>query len=116
MDLRQRRRAFLRRAALWCAALVLIITSLSAFIRLSQAGLGCEPWPLCYGQSLRQAQSIDAQPAGDGAPVKVARLMHRVIATVALLGVVMMVVVCFSSRPRLAREGGLALVLSLIHI
>jgi cytochrome c oxidase assembly protein subunit 15 len=109
MDLSQRRQAFLHRVALWCAALVLVITSLSAFIRLSQAGLGCEPWPDCYGQALRTSQSLDTQSAGDGAPVKVARLTHRVIASVVLLGVILMVVASFASRPLLVREGALAL-------
>ena len=41
----------LRRLAWLCAVLVLAITSLSAFIRLSRAGLGCTPWPQCYTQS-----------------------------------------------------------------
>jgi cytochrome c oxidase assembly protein subunit 15 len=40
----QRRVSRLRKMAWLCAALVLAITSLSAFIRLSRAGLGCEPW------------------------------------------------------------------------
>ena len=66
MDLTQRRLAYLRRLALWCTVLMLLITSLSAFIRLSQAGLGCEPWPQCYGQARLAAQSGDAQPAPDG--------------------------------------------------
>ncbi len=109
MDLSQRRQTFLHRVALWCAALVLVITSLSAFIRLSQAGLGCEPWPYCYGQVLRATQTVDAPSMGDRAPVQVARLAHRVIATVVLLGVILMVVACFASRPLLAREGTLAL-------
>ena len=51
-----RRIALLHRMALLCAALVLTITSLSAFMRLSKAGLGCQPWPQCYGQSLRELQ------------------------------------------------------------
>ena len=35
----------LRRLALLCAVMVLAVTSLSAYIRLSKAGLGCAPWP-----------------------------------------------------------------------
>lgn len=111
MDITQRRRDYLHRLAFWIAALMLAITSLSAFIRLSQAGLGCAPWPQCYGNALRAAQPGAAEPAGDGAAVQVARLTHRVIATVALLGVVMLVVLCFASRPWLGREGALAMAL-----
>lgn len=78
MDITQRRRDFLHRLALWSAALVLAITSLSAFIRLSQAGLGCEPWPQCYGSGLRAAQRGDAQPAGDGAALLLAVVLRMI--------------------------------------
>ena len=40
-----KRRSLLRRAAWLCAALVLVVISLSAFLRQSNAGLGCTPWP-----------------------------------------------------------------------
>ncbi|MCP5264003.1 MAG: COX15/CtaA family protein [Rhodoferax sp.] len=110
MDLLQHRRARLRQLALWCAALVLAITSLSAFIRLSQSGLGCAPWPGCFGSALRAAQQ-GTTPAGDSAPVQMARLAHRVTATVALAGVCTMVALCLLPRPRMWRAGLLALVL-----
>ena len=45
-----------RRLALLLTVLVLVITSLSAYIRLSRAGLSCAEWPQCYGERLRQAQ------------------------------------------------------------
>ena len=61
------RMASLRKVALACAALVLAITSLSAFLRLSASGLGCEPWPQCYGQSLRdRQQGVVTPPTGVG--------------------------------------------------
>ena len=46
----RRRSAFVPARALGCAALVLAVTSLSAFIRLSKAGLSCADWPRCYAQ------------------------------------------------------------------
>jgi cytochrome c oxidase assembly protein subunit 15 len=95
--------------ALLCAALVLAITSLSAFIRLSRAGLGCEPWPQCYGQSLRAASDALEQPVARG--VAVARLAHRVVAVAALVVIVMMVMTALFSAPILWREGRLALAL-----
>lgn len=111
MDPVQRRRTRLRQLALWCAALVLLITSLSAFIRLSQSGLGCEPWPQCFGDTLRAEQQAGAQPVRDAPALQLARMTHRVAASVVLLGVIAMVALCFGRRPRLTREGALALVL-----
>jgi cytochrome c oxidase assembly protein subunit 15 len=101
------RRAWLRRAALLCAALVLAVVALSAYIRLAQAGLGCADWPACYGQRLRDAQAGRAEPAPPAAVVT-ARAAHRVTA-VSALGVVIALLVLASRRPRLAREGALAL-------
>jgi cytochrome c oxidase assembly protein subunit 15 len=113
MDQLDRRLLLLRRLAGACAALVLAVTSLSAFIRLTHAGLGCANWPQCYGESLRQLQQgvpvsvgVDAQTA-----TAAARFVHRVLATCALLLVVTMVMVCLGSRPVLRSEGALALVL-----
>ena len=76
------RAVLLRRTALACALLVLAVVGISAFIRLAAAGLGCTPWPACYGQV--QA----ALPAGT---VDAARLLHRVLA-VALLPLILLLV------------------------
>lgn len=111
MNITHQRQTWLRRAALLCAALVLAITSLSAFIRLSQAGLGCSEWPQCYGSRLRDAQQGHATSVTDSAAVVAARLTHRVVAVTALLLVIAMLVLCFGNRPFLLREGMLALAL-----
>ena len=97
----------LKKMALLCAALVLAITSLSAFIRLSRAGLGCEPWPQCYGQSAHQAPQGTAPPVAG--PVAVARLVHRVVAVAALILIIMMVMTTLSSQPMLWRQGRMVL-------
>ena len=91
-----------------CAVLVLAITSLSAYIRLSKAGLGCEPWPQCYGQQLR-AQLQGEPPLQADAATADARLAHRVIASSALLLVLVMVMAAVASRPVLWPQGRLAL-------
>ena len=111
MNLAQRRHAWLRRLALMCAALVLAVTSLSAFIRLSQAGLGCNDWPQCYGSRLRDAQQGHPDVATKGDAVMAARLAHRAVAVLALLAVVTMLAICFGNPPWLHREGLLALAL-----
>ena len=106
-----RRFMLLRRMALLCAVLVLAVTSLSATIRLSKAGLGCEDWPQCYGQSLRDAQRGTAVAPPESEATAVARLVHRVAASAALLIVLVMVMTCLGSRPLLWREGRIALAL-----
>ena len=108
VNLLHRRHAVLQRIALLCAALVLAITSLSAFIRLSQAGLGCSDVPQCYGSRLRDAQQGRAAVVAEGDAVGVARPAHRVVAVLALLLLIAMVALCFGNRPWLAREGALA--------
>ena len=109
MTLSQRRHAWLRRLAFVAAALILAITSLSAFIRLSNAGLGCSEWPQCYGSRLRAVQQNREPAVADSDAVTVARLAHRLIAVLALLAITTIVMVCFGNRPWLLREGALAL-------
>lgn len=110
-----RRLELLRRMAWLCAVMVLVITSLSAFIRLSKAGLGCEPWPQCYGQELRAQQLGEASPEA-GTATAVARLAHRVIASSALLLVLVMVMTALASRPALWGPGRMALGLLLLAL
>jgi cytochrome c oxidase assembly protein subunit 15 len=107
----EHRLVILRRLALLCALVVLVVTSLSAFIRQSKAGLGCAEWPQCYGQSLRQLQQGVAVSAEEQTATAIARLVHRVAAVSALLLVLTMVMVCFASRPVLRVEGVMALAL-----
>lgn len=106
-----RRRRILHRLALLCAALVLAVTSLSAFLRLAKVGLGCSDWPACYGQDLRRAQQ--GQPPSDEAQAAtaLARLAHRITASTALLLVITMLLICLGSKPLFVREGLMALAL-----
>jgi len=77
------RTALLQRTALICALLVFCIVGISAYIRLSAAGLGCAPWPQCYAQAL---------PATPSASIDVLRLLHRLLA-VALLPLLLLLLV-----------------------
>jgi cytochrome c oxidase assembly protein subunit 15 len=99
------RRRLLRRMAQAGLLLTVLIVVLSAYVRHRGVGLGCEDWPACYGQDLSLVQQGQAV-ATDG-DVLLARVVHRVVATVMLVLVIAMV---FSSlaRPRLRREGTLA--------
>jgi cytochrome c oxidase assembly protein subunit 15 len=64
----------------WLAAagvlVVLLVTTTSALLRVSTAGLGCEDWPACYGR--------EATGPGDRAqPPRLVRFLHRVGASAA---------------------------------
>ena len=93
----------------WLTLLLLVaVTCLSAYLRHSAAGLGCAPWPACFGQGERAAPG--AMVVG-GQALTLARAAHRITATLALLLVIAMVFVSLALRPRLPREGALALAL-----
>jgi heme a synthase len=111
-----RRLPLLRRMALLCAVLMLATISLSAFMRLSQAGLGCTDWPACYGQGQRALQQGLATPPQGGHAVAAARLAHRAVASLALVLVIMMVLATLGTRPHLRREGGLTLALLVLAL
>lgn len=105
----ERRRWWLRRMAWATAALMLATITLSAYMRLSQAGLGCSGWPACYAQGLRAAQAGAALASTDG--VALARLAHRIVASATLLLVIVMVMSTLSTKPVLKRPGAYALAL-----
>lgn len=105
-----RRRLLLQRMAWLCAVMVLLITGLSAFLRLSKAGLDCEPWPQCYAQA-QQANAETPAAAQGTTATAAARMAHRVIASAALLLVLVMLMTALASRPALWPEGRMALAL-----
>jgi cytochrome c oxidase assembly protein subunit 15 len=116
MNPHDQRARSLRRVAWLCAALVLAITSLSAFIRLSRAGLDCEPWPQCYGEALRSAQQGVPHSAEPPVAVTAARFAHRFVAVAALVAIVFLLKAAYFTRPVLRRESRLALALLVLAI
>lgn len=105
----ERRRMWLHRMAWAGAALMVATITLSAYMRLSQAGLGCSDWPACYGQGLRMAQAGMPSTSGDG--VALARLVHRIVASLTLILVIVMVMSALGTKPVLKRAGAYALAL-----
>jgi cytochrome c oxidase assembly protein subunit 15 len=69
--------------------LVLIITTTSAYIRLSQAGFGCADWPACYGRSV-SAPAV-GQLIPEQAALFWARALHRLAASSA--GILLLLIV-----------------------
>lgn len=65
-----------RRLAAACAFLGLAVVGISAYMRLKAAGFGCDDWPACYGRVLQ----LSAPPHEP-----LIRLLHRVVATLALI-------------------------------
>lgn len=69
--------------------LVLVITTTSAYIRLSQAGFGCADWPACY------SRSVSTPAAGQLIPERstlfLARALHRLAASAA--GILLVLIV-----------------------
>jgi heme a synthase len=106
-----RRLVFVRRTALVCALLVALITSLSANIRLSKAGLSCPDWPACYGQGLRDLQQGRPAVTGEDVATAAVRLAHRIVASTALLLVLAMCAACLTVRPIAWNEARAALAL-----
>lgn len=115
-NLSSRRYALLRRLALACALAVLTVTSLSAYMRLSKAGLGCGDWPACYGQQQRAAAQGLAAPPSEAGGIAAARLVHRVMAVVVLLTAMVMLMLCFDRKAPMRSEGVLALLILLLAL
>lgn len=93
------------RVALLASALALVVVILGAFVRLSDAGLGCPDWPGCYGhldvpkthQEVQQANS-----AYPDRPVEAAKawkeMIHRYFA--GTLGLLVFVMAILAIRNR----------------
>ncbi len=98
------------RAMVWISLLlVIVLVSLSAYLRLSHSGIGCADWPDCYGQigePTTIGQTISTENAYQRIvaeaeqPLAWATPLHRLVASVLGLLVVFLVVLAFKSKQR----------------
>lgn len=114
---------WLFRLSLAATALALCVVVLGAYVRLSDAGLGCPDWPGCYGHigvPADAAAVADANRAYPERPVEVAKgwkeMIHRYVA--ALLGFIILVAAAVGWRlrhhPRRPHRLAIALLLVVI--
>ena len=88
--------------------LVMALVSLSSYLRLDHSGIGCTPWPDCYGNIGAQADTPDVESAYERLvaearqPMSWARPMHRLIASV--LGLLVLGIVGISLRKKKQRS------------
>jgi heme A synthase len=93
----------LRRLALVLLVLMLVVTSASAWLRLAaQPRAACADWPSCRSGVAASVTLAEPTAAARAATASV-RLVHRVAATAALLGIVAALVMLWR-RPREARD------------
>lgn len=111
-----------RKLTLLCALLALLVIVMGAYVRLSDAGLGCPDWPGCYGKAM-VSDSVqfkdDAQAAFPNQPLDTAKawkeMGHRYIA--AGLGLCVLVLLPLAVREQSRRAvavGGTLVLLALI--
>ena len=93
------------RLALLTSALALVVVVLGAFVRLSDAGLGCPDWPGCYGNIDVPKTEQEVQLANDAypdRPVEAAKawkeMIHRYFAGALGLLVLIMAILAIRNR------------------
>jgi cytochrome c oxidase assembly protein subunit 15 len=84
-------------------AFAAIVVIASSWLRLAANGLGCEPWPRCYGQP-QTAAALQQQPA-----TAIVRATHRVAASAFGLVALVLVVSGWRRSSRAQRNVGIAL-------
>ncbi|MCH8135494.1 MAG: COX15/CtaA family protein [Proteobacteria bacterium] len=78
----------MQKLAIASLALVILLVSLSAYLRLDHSGIGCEPWPTCYGNIGVVASEVTIGDAYERLladarqPMSWARPLHRLVASV----------------------------------
>ena len=97
----QRRVFWFRRLALAGALLAAAVVVLGAWVRLTDAGLGCPDWPGCYGHLYPNTGNA-ATPSGSHFAKALHEMIHRYVATT--LGVIIALLLAWAVRYRKDRD------------
>ena len=98
----------------------LVVVVVGAFVRLTDAGLGCPDWPGCYGkptpaQAAKEIAQAVAQQGGTHGPVSIQKawyeMLHRYLAGVLGFLILGIAVAAWVQRERLAQSPWLAIAL-----
>jgi cytochrome c oxidase assembly protein subunit 15 len=93
-----------------CLLLVIVLVSLSAYLRLAHSGIGCADWPACYGNigvETSVTQPISSEDAyqqlvnNSNEPMAWATPLHRLVASV--LGLLVVFLAALSIRNKRQR-------------
>ncbi len=112
------------RALVWVSLLfVIVLVSLSAYLRLAHSGIGCADWPDCYGR-IGEAPAVSQSISGKNAyqrivaaasqPLAWATPLHRLVASV--LGLLIVFLVLLACRQKKDRLISLSLLLVTISL
>jgi len=86
---------------------VIVLVSLSAYLRLAHSGIGCADWPTCYGligeppvisQPISAASAYQRIVADASQPLAWATPLHRLVASVLGLLVVFLTILAFRQK------------------
>ena len=113
----------MRALAITSLLLVIVLVSLSAYLRLAHSGIGCADWPACYGRIGEPPAATEPVPAQDAyqqlvresnQPLSWATPLHRLVASV--LGLLVLFLAFLAIRAKRQRLASLTLLALTVYL